>query len=42
MTVFIVETYVVKPGKEGELASLLQRIAGYKNEEIQSKIDKED
>ena len=32
MTVFIVETYVVKPGKEGELVSLLQRIAEYKKE----------
>jgi len=30
MTVFMVETYVVKPEKQGELVSLLQRIAEYK------------
>lgn len=32
MTVFIVETYVVKPGKDGELVSLLQGIAEHKKE----------
>ncbi len=32
MTVFIVETYVVKPGKDGELVSLLKRIAEHKKE----------
>ena len=32
MTVFIVETYVVKPGKQGELMTLLQRIRKYKKE----------
>jgi len=30
MSVFIVEAYVVKPGKQGELMSLLQRIRKYK------------
>ena len=32
MTVFIVETYVVKPQKQEELVSLLKRIAEYKKE----------
>ena len=32
ITVFIVETYVVKPGKQGELMTLLKRIAEYKKE----------
>ena len=32
MTVFVVETYVVKPGKEGELMLLLQRMREYKKE----------
>jgi len=32
MTVFIVETYVVKPGKQEEFMSLLQRILRYKKE----------
>ena len=30
MTIFVVETYVVKPGKQGELMSLLQRMREYK------------
>jgi hypothetical protein len=32
MTVFIVETYAVKPGKQGEFMTLLKRIAEYKKE----------
>ena len=32
MTVFIVETYVVKPGKQRELMALLLRIRKYKKE----------
>jgi len=32
MTVLIVETYVVKPGKQREFMSLLQRILKYKKE----------
>ena len=32
MTVFIVETYVVKPRKQGELMTLLKRIRKYKKE----------
>ena len=32
MSVFIVETYVVKPGKQGEFLSMLQRIRKYKKE----------
>jgi len=30
MTIFVVETYVVKPGKQGELMLLLQRMREYK------------
>jgi len=30
MTIFVVETYVVKPGKQRELISLLQRMREYK------------
>jgi len=30
MTVFVVETYVVKPGKQRELVSLLRRMREYK------------
>ena len=30
MTIFVVETYVVKPGKQGELITLLQRMREYK------------
>ena len=30
MTIFVVETYVVKPGKQGELILLLQRMREYK------------
>ena len=32
MTVFVVETYVVKPEKQAELMSLLQKILEYKRE----------
>ena len=32
MTVFVVEAYVVKPGKQGELMLLLQRMRKYKKE----------
>jgi len=32
LTVFVVETYVVKPGKQGELMLLLQRMREYKKE----------
>ena len=32
MTVFVVERYVVKPGKQGELMLLLQRMREYKKE----------
>jgi len=32
LPVFVVETYVVKPGKQGELMSLLQRMREYKKE----------
>jgi hypothetical protein len=30
MAVFVVETYVVKPGKQGELMSLLRKMRDYK------------
>jgi len=30
MAVFVVETYVVKPGKQGELMSLLRKMREYK------------
>ena len=30
MTIFVVETYVVKPGKQGELMLLLQKMREYK------------
>jgi len=30
MTIFVVETYVVKPGKQGELMLLLRRMREYK------------
>ena len=32
MSVFVIETYVVKPGKQEELISLLQRIRKYKEQ----------
>ena len=35
MTVFVVETYVIKPGKQGELMLLLQRMREYKKENLE-------
>jgi len=35
MTIFVVETYVVKPGKQAELMLLLQRMHEYKEKNLQ-------
>ena len=36
MSVFVIETYVVEPGKQEKLMSLLQRIRKYKEENPES------
>jgi len=36
MSVFVIETYVVEPGKQEKLMSLVQRIRKYKEENPES------